>query len=507
MFRKLRGQEAIDLIKEQLDAHASGIWNHLSKFEAKSAISSSMETLRGIEELINLPMFGLDDQSLEDAVVNLRMDPIDWDTLNHVCKDLEAAFGKKFTQRFVRTLVQASSLRSAFLLRGFFEPAGGLQSVKHAIGYFQSRRRHLVAMIYCLQKACKGTDSMRVLEVINELLPQIEHSGMTISGLYEKLMLSSVHSDFELTVDARGFYASHSYDTLDDLFLEPERTSILDMQSVLKGTDIEDQLEVVSPRLIFSTAEVRNNIMLLEKAYEEFNLAGNFDFSTTVDFVKLCLSQCSDEYNIILTEAQFFALAERAKLKSAVRAKLINTGGDYAQSLDSYAPFVRSDQEFITTVTLLNRFIYQFKNTCLNRIRRYQIRSGFIFEDQVKSALSKQGFRVTDIKRVNRKEFDVVTVMDGTIYNIQCKNNLVDLGSLKTNPRLFARYNRQLDRNYAKALLKEEEREHLLQEKLGLHAIKHFVLSRFPVATKNPYVVAFNQIGEFRRLATTVKSS
>lgn len=507
MFRKLRGQEAIDLITEQLESHSSGIWNHLSKFEVKSAISSSIETLRGIEELINMPMFGLDDQSLEDAVVNLRLDPIDKDALNHVCKGLDKAFGKEFTHRFVRTLLQASSIRCAFLSHDFFEPAAALQSVKHAIGYFQSRRRHLVAMIYTLQDACKGTVSMPVLDVVNELLPQIEYSGMTVSGLHEKLMLSLAHSDFELTVDTRGFYANHSYDTLDNLFLEPERTSILDMKSALIGSDIEGQLEVVSPRLIFSTAEVRNSIVLLEKAYEEFDLAGNLDFSTIVDFVILCLSQCSDEYNIILTKAQFYALVKQAKLKSAVRAQLFNSSGDYAKNLDSYAPFIRSDQNFITTVTLLNRFICQSKNTCLNRMRRYQIRSGFIFEGQVKSALAKQGFCVTEIKRINRKEFDVVTVMDGTIYNIQCKNNLVDLGSLKTNPRLFARYNRQLDRNYAKALLKEEKREHLLQEKLGLSAIKHFVLSRFPVATKNPRVLAFNQIDEFRRLATTAYNS
>ncbi|YCM44294.1 hypothetical protein V2O64_23605 [Verrucomicrobiaceae bacterium 227] len=133
--------------------------------------------------------------------------------------------------------------------------------------------------------------------------------------------------------------------------------------------------------------------------------------------------------------------------------------------------------------------------------RLHQIRSGFIFEKSVKESLIAQGFYVTDITRINRKEFDVVATLDNVIYNVQCKNNLIDLSKIEGSPKLFARYNRRLERAYEAALLKEENRENLLKEKLGLSDIKHFVLSRFPIATTNPRVLAFLAVDQFRQCA------
>ena len=91
--------------------------------------------------------------------------------------------------------------------------------------------------------------------------------------------------------------------------------------------------------------------------------------------------------------------------------------------------------------------------------------------------------------------------MDGTIFNLQCKNNLVDLSKIEADPKLFARYNRTLDRRYAAALTKEENREHLLKKQLGISNVLHFVVSKFPVATSNPRIISFNQIADFKRLS------
>ena len=135
-------------------------------------------------------------------------------------------------------------------------------------------------------------------------------------------------------------------------------------------------------------------------------------------------------------------------------------------------------------------------------MRRFQIRSGFLVEDSVKDALAEKGFSVTDIKRINRKEFDVVAVLGGVIYNVQCKNNLVDLSRIETDAARFARYNRQLDRCYAQALLKEEAREQLLKDKLGFAEVRHVVVSRFPVATTNPRIIPYSRIGRFKATLT-----
>lgn len=102
---------------------------------------------------------------------------------------------------------------------------------------------------------------------------------------------------------------------------------------------------------------------------------------------------------------------------------------------------------------------------------------------------------------MERAEFDVVATLDGVIYNVQCKNNLVDLNRIETDVRRFVRYNRSLDLAYRKALAKERAREQTLLRELGLTAIKHFVVSRYPVATQNPYVLAFGEISRFRDIA------
>ncbi len=501
MTQRIRGEDASELITATIASHNSGIENHLSQFEPGIAVCATLETLRGVEELINMSICGIDDEALENAIVNLRMDPIDNTALKQVCVGLKKKFGEEFTQRFVQTLVQASVIGASFRIHGAVGPAAGLQSIKHAIGYFQTRRRLLVTILYTLAIACKGTKHLQTLDVMNEFLPQIEHSGLTISGLLQNLMLAKVYSDFELTVDEVGFFANYKYETLDNLFLEPERASAIDVQIAAKDPALRNNLEKAEPHLIFSASEVRNNIILLEAAYSEFDLSGNPAFSQIAVFVRNCLPLCSDSYNIAFTLQQFDALMTKSNLSQHARSQLLHQGGDYSQNLNSYAPFIRVNQQIFSTVTLISRFLYYWKNVCLNRVRRYQIRSGFIFEANVKKALSEQGFHVTDIKRINRKEFDVVAVMNNVIYNVQCKNNLIDLGKIESNPNLFARYNRRLDRSYASALLKEENREKLLQQKLGLTDVKHFVLSRFPIATANPRILAFNKIGGFKKFA------
>ena len=80
---------------------------------------------------------------------------------------------------------------------------------------------------------------------------------------------------------------------------------------------------------------------------------------------------------------------------------------------------------------------------------------------------------------------------------------MIDLSRIETDPALFARYNRRLDRYYAGALAKEEAREALLKERFGSSDVRHFVVSRFPIATTNCRIVCFNQIATFRDRATS----
>ena len=211
-----------------------------------------------------------------------------------------------------------------------------------------------------------------------------------------------------------------------------------------------------------------------------------------------------DEYWISVPLARFDALANECNLSPTLKRALIHRGDTYVVNTNSYAPLVTISGELRTTVTLLSRFLYYWKNVCLYKIRRFQIRSGFIFEQTIAKALARQRFTLTGIKRLNRKEFDVVAVRDGVIFNIQCKNNLVDLSRLEADVALFVRYNRARVRSYERALRKEVGREALLTAELGIAQIEHFVVTRFPVASTNPRIIPFSRFDDFDMVASSL---
>jgi hypothetical protein len=119
----------------------------------------------------------------------------------------------------------------------------------------------------------------------------------------------------------------------------------------------------------------------------------------------------------------------------------------------------------------------------------------------------KYGFIVQDITRINRQEFDVVSLRDGVIWNIQCKNNFIDLSLVDTDAHRFARYNAMLVRAYERALTKERNREHLLKAKLSLDLVQHLLVSRFPIVSDNPRMIPFSRIANFAAIADSVEAN
>lgn len=49
----------LEVLEREIAAHANGIGTTIANYEATSASLAWMETLRAVEELINLPIFGL----------------------------------------------------------------------------------------------------------------------------------------------------------------------------------------------------------------------------------------------------------------------------------------------------------------------------------------------------------------------------------------------------------------------------------------------------------------
>ena len=111
-----------------------------------------------------------------------------------------------------------------------------------------------------------------------------------------------------------------------------------------------------------------------------------------------------------------------------------------------------------------------------------------------------------DIKRINRKEFDIVATHGGVIYNFQCKNNWIDLSKVEAERALYVRYNRALTNYYRRALAKEANREHLLKDELDLTRVEHYVISRFPVITADARIINYNQIGKLSTIVDAANS-
>lgn len=482
-------------------AHSrAGIESSLAPFEPKSTFEIWFSTLRGIEELINLPG-ELRGEPLLAEIVNLALQDMVGlvQALPSIKTGLERRFSRLVAKRLLHTLMQLHAIARSFAAAQL-PAARAMTTVGSAIGYLQSRRRHLLALVHTIPGTCRGSRRLHELDGLNQFLCLVETAGLATTSMHQNLMLAQVYPDFALDVDGVVVLASHSFNGLDSLFLEPERTAITEMADVdCSGV----QRVPVNRRLIFSKAELENNLALIAAAYAEFGLAETSYGQLSV-FIRGLVPLVVDEYFVRLPVKRFGELCDEQKLPDVLRQALVVAGSDYVDNTSTYAPFTRVGGDLITSITLLTRFANHWKNVCLNRVRRYQIRSGFIFEKSVKATLRDQGFHVTEIKRVGRAEFDVVATRDGVIYNVQCKNNLVDLNRIEADVRRFVRYNGSLDRIYRRALEKERAREQLLLGELGLTSIKHFVVSRFPVATQNPNVMAFGEISRFKAVAVGV---
>ena len=506
--RKVSGEEARSLIETQLAEHGSGVLATLSRYRLIDALPVWHETIRSVEEFINIPLFGITD---ERQVTRLCSVPLDYRFLSNpgpiyaaVKAILSPLFEPGVVKRYLQTMLQTAAIANSFRAHGLvvFGPGITLDTVGSAINYFQSRRRHMVSLLYTMPHACKGTETLVPRDAMNVFLPQVECSCVSITGFHFKLAQLEAIDNFSLEVDETGATASHEFDALDDYFLEPERASIVSMGDLRRDQIVLPQMETLDPTKKFSAAELRNSVRLIGAVYSVFGL-NDSEFLTIAQLMIAFSRQARDDYFVEIGKPKFraFLSAQSVFDPAELYDLLVNEPSDYATNTNAYEPFIDRGDVVVSNVNLLARFVYAFKNIHLGSRRRFQIHAGFIFEDMVKRDLSGMGFKVTDIKRINRKEFDVVTTYGDVIYNFQCKNNWIDLAKVESDRALFVRYNRSLTNYYRRALQKEREREDLLKTKLGLEQIEHYLISRFPVIGAGARVVNYNQIHQMEAIA------
>lgn len=492
------GKEALQLIETQMVGRAGAIADALAPLDAATAVRQWLDTIRAIEEFINFPVWSVDDETLARRIHAFPLGRVMTDDFAELHSQVTKVMGADVARRFALTVRQALSLGIVYATHGIPD-AMMLQNVGGAMAYFQSRRRHFVAMLYTLPVACRGTRKVERLGTLNLFAPQVEINGLALTALHNQAMLAGVFSDFHIETSAYGGCASHEFEPLDDWFLEPERVSLVEMFE--SGAEPPTDLEDLNPQMVFSAAETRNDSRFIEAAYREFGLVEG-DYGQMATFLLKLLHHSQDDYFIDVDRATFDALIGEARSKG-VRglSAVVSTRSDYVANTNEFAPVLLCADRYLSTVTLITRFLNHWKNVCLYKSRRFQIRSGFIFEESVRRKLTEQGYEVQDVRRIDRKEFDVIALDGDVIYNVQCKNNMVDLTRVESDRKRFVRYNKYLDGYYARALAKEEAREHLLRERFSRQSVRHFVISRFPVATENPRVLAYSKIDYFRALS------
>src|SRR5690606_22493308 len=154
---------------------------------------------------------------------------------------------------------------------------------------------------------------------------------------------------------------------LDALSLEPERARIIDMPLTEAGVEILKSKESLQADRLFSAAELRNDILAIEAAYAEFDLACS-EFPVAAALVRQLSTQYVDrDYWVAISPSDLSVLLNQIGAPSNLRMALINSTPSYMGCLSTYAPLVLVDGIYRSTVALLSRFIYHWRARCLDR--------------------------------------------------------------------------------------------------------------------------------------------
>jgi len=495
---KLVGKQINDLFEKSIKYHIDIFYKTLEEYEPIQLYSNWRSIVRSIDELINIPL-ELDNEKDIQKFLDLNynfLNKINLLPLKEVLYLLENKFDKNVSTRFLQLSMMCSSINESFKSNGIFQQQGtglNLSSTSNSLAYLQSRRTYYVTTLNLIPKIAKGSKIVSYIDTLNYFQYTLDSCLVGITTAYYTLLFNYCLPDFEMESDGTIAKRNFEYDHLEGFFLEPERLSLLDQIELRPDIVKVKTLLPKSKNKIFSYSEIADTMSLFEGAFDKYKIKDNIEFKELNLLFHDIAIYLKDDFNVIIEKSDFQKIS--MKYKSIV---LIIEQNDYFENLNSYAPFQKVENTYYSTVVLLSRFAYRTLSQSLLKNRSFQINSGFIFEDRTSKILKKKGFIPTDIKRINHKEFDLITIKRNKVYNFQCKNNYIDISRVNYNYKLIGRFNNRLCRYYEKALEKEENREKLIAKKTGIADIEHFILSRFPVISRNKRIINFSDLNKWR---------
>ena len=494
---KISGSQIDKLFEESIRYHLDTFYNTISEYEPTELYSNWRSIVRSIDEIINIP-FELENSDEIQMFLGFNFNSLNPQTL-HVFKAildlLKKQFDKNVADRFQQLSMMCFAINESFKSHGIFDQQGtglNLSSTADCIAYLQSRRAYYVTTLNLIPKIAKGTKVVPYIDTLIFLQYTMDSCLVGITSAYYNLLFNHCLPDFEMYSDGTIAKGNFEYNHLEGFFMEPERLSLLDQMELRSDIVIPKNMLPKSSQKIFSFSEVADTMSLFEGAFNKYGINDIVEFKELNSFFYDIALYLKDDFHLIIEDYIFDQIASKYKSLS-----IENKTTDYFKCLNSYAPFQKVGNTYYTTVVFLCRFAYRTLSQSLLKNRTFQIHSGFVFEDKVSKILEKKGFIPTNITRINHKEFDLITIKNNQVFNFQCKNNLIDISRVGYEYKIIGRFNLRLCKYYEKALEKEEERETLIQAKTGINGIEHFVISRYPVITRNPRIINFTDLDKW----------
>lgn len=494
---KLSNEEIDKIFAESIKYHIDTFYATLSEYDPIHLYSHWRSIVRSIDEIINIPI-ELSDETEINLFLNLDFNflvPNNLPKLKIVLDILEKRFEKNVAIRFRQLAMMCMAIDNSYETQGIFNNQGNslrLGNTKNAIKYLQSRRAYYVTTLGLIPKVANGKKVIEYIDTLNFLQYPMDSCLINITTAYFNLLLNNCLLDFEMDSDGTIAKRNFEYNHLEGFFMEPERLSLLDQMELRPGAVIPKQMLPKADNKLFSFSEVANAMALFEGVFDKYKIQDNLEYKELTSLMYEIAIFLKEDFHIIIEEYIFNNISAKYK-----HLNLYSTSSEYFENLNNYAPFQKVDNRFYTTVVLLTRFVYRTLSQSLLKNRTFQIHSGFVFEDKASNILEAKGFVPTEITRINQKEFDLITIKDNKVYNFQCKNNFIDISRVNFDYKKIGKYNQRLSKYYERALKKEKSREDLIKSKTKIAEIEHFIISRYPVITRNKKIINFADLDQW----------
>lgn len=484
LIQTMSGDELVKFIGRGMESNINDLKTQMSCYDKGVLFDVWFHYVRLVEEFINVRY----ELGEEYGLIFKRIHIANESEMTMIISLVNDVFGHQVSRHFHEIVDLFMGFRSREFVDGKVTDVR-IDTLYDLWNYLQKTRLHTMTILNLIPIYAQGKQPFGMDGIRGKMNDWIEKLLTNITTGCQAMLEAKCMSGFYGELAKDGIRFSHQYSHLEDMFLEPQRLTCVDIDKY-KSEGLEERKRKNSYS-ICSKEEFYNIFYNDTIYYQKYGLLENEKYKSLVAFMSEMEAYFKDNYEIEVPQKDFEQLCRKYD-----NIELYREMSDFFDIQNSRYGFVKNGGIYHSTYFMLVRFYVNYIEKILRRNKAFQIDSGFVFEAKVAEMANKFGFDVQkDCKRINHKEFDVVCIKNGTIYNFQCKNNYTSIASIGVRENeLAARYNRQLMRYYNKAMQKEKDREQLLMNKLKLDKIRHYVISRFPVITDSEYVIPFNRL-------------